>query len=269
MSSDGWQGVAARVVRLALSSARSGPRRRSGAMPHLPPGTVPTVAQVPPGTVPTVAPGTVPTEPMEPMEPTGLTQPTEPTQQWRSRRSSRRARRRAAPRRGTVGGADILGPTHASSPASGSVRVDAVHDRPAGAPDFRGVSTVRYEPEVDGTPDPGEVVWTWVAYEDDPRRGKDRPVLVVGRDDSFLLALMLSSRDHEGPGSDQADEEAHGRHWLDLGAGAWDARGRPSQVRVDRVLRVDPSGVRREGATLDRERFELVAQRLRADHGWS
>ncbi len=138
-----------------------------------------------------------------------------------------------------------------------------------GTADFRGVSTVRYEPHPDGLPDPGEVVWAWVAFEEDPHRGKDRPVLVVGRDDPFLLALMLSSRDHEGPGSDEADEARHGRHWLDLGAGAWDARGRPSQVRVDRVLRLDPAGVRREGATLDRDRFERVAQRLRADQGWS
>lgn len=138
-----------------------------------------------------------------------------------------------------------------------------------GEPDFTGVSTVTYAPHPDGLPDPGEVVWTWVAYEEDLRRGKDRPVLVVGRDGAFLLALMLTSRDHDGPGSDQADEERYGRHWVDLGPGAWDTRGRPSQVRLDRVLQVDPAGVRREGATLDRDRFDLVAQRLRDEHGWS
>ncbi len=36
-----------------------------------------------------------------------------------------------------------------------------------------------YAPEIDGEPDPGEVVWAWVAYEDDPSQGKDRPVLVL------------------------------------------------------------------------------------------
>ena len=36
--------------------------------------------------------------------------------------------------------------------------------------------TTSYEPDPDGQPDPGEVVWAWVAYEDDPARGKDRPV---------------------------------------------------------------------------------------------
>src|SRR5262249_40217914 len=30
-----------------------------------------------------------------------------------------------------------------------------------------------YAPDLDGQADPGEIVWTWVAYEDDPRQGKD------------------------------------------------------------------------------------------------
>ena len=36
-----------------------------------------------------------------------------------------------------------------------------------------------YEPQTDGAPDPGEVVWTWVPFEENDGRGKDRPVLVV------------------------------------------------------------------------------------------
>ena len=55
---------------------------------------------------------------------------------------------------------------------------------------------VVYAPDLDGRADPGEIVWTWVVYEDDPTRGKDRPVLVVGRDQRTLLGLMLSSQDH-------------------------------------------------------------------------
>jgi len=161
----------------------------------------------------------------------------------------------------------------AGEPLSGSAAPAAAPDDETsdhvGEPDFTGVSTVTYAPHPDGLPDPGEVVWTWVSYEEDLTRGKDRPVLVVGRDDDFLLALMLTSHDHDGPGSDQADEERFGRHWLDLGPGAWDTRGRPSQVRLDRVLRVDPAGVRREGATLEPDRFDLVAQRLREAQGWS
>src|SRR4051812_38683368 len=53
---------------------------------------------------------------------------------------------------------------------------------------------IGYAPNLDGDADPGEIVWTWVPYEDDPSQGKDRPVLVVGRDDRTLLGLMLSSQ---------------------------------------------------------------------------
>jgi hypothetical protein len=116
--------------------------------------------------------------------------------------------------------------------------------------------TVGYRPQADGEPDPGEVVWAWVPFEEDDGRGKDRPVLVVGRDGDALLALMLSSKDHD---LDAADEARHGRHWVDVGTGPWDRQGRPSEVRVDRVLRLDPADVRREGATLDRARFDAVA----------
>jgi hypothetical protein len=123
----------------------------------------------------------------------------------------------------------------------------------------------RYAPEVDGQPHPGEVVWAWVPHEEDPSKGKDRPVLVVGRAGAWLLALMLTSQDHD---RDAAQEARHGRVWQDVGSGAWDARNRPSEVRLDRILRLDPATVRREGATLDRRRFDDVAEGLRRLHGW-
>ena len=127
--------------------------------------------------------------------------------------------------------------------------------------DFQGIPDISYEPTPDGDPDPGEIVWTWVPYEEDHGRGKDRPVLVIGRDGAWLLALMLTSRDHD---RDAADEQRHGRQWMDIGTGPWDRRGRPSEVRLDRVIRVDPAGVRREGAVLDSSRFEQVAAGVRA-----
>lgn len=115
-----------------------------------------------------------------------------------------------------------------------------------------------YAPKLDGRADPGEVVWTWVAYEEDPSRGKDRPVLVVGRDGDTLLGLMLSSNgEREGQ-----------RHWLGLGAGPWDGEDRPSWVRLDRVLEMTETGIRREGAVLDRRRFDRVAAALRKGYGW-
>jgi hypothetical protein len=140
----------------------------------------------------------------------------------------------------------------------------AVPEAPTGAGyrgDFEGVPDLSYNPRPDGRPDPGEIVWTWVPFEEDHHKGKDRPVLVVGRDGDELLALMLTSKDHD---RDAAQEARHGRHWVDIGSGAWDREGRPSEVRVDRVVRVDPHAVRREGAVLGRQRFEEVAAAVRA-----
>jgi hypothetical protein len=117
---------------------------------------------------------------------------------------------------------------------------------------------IAYAPQPDGRADPGEVVWTWVAYEEAPDQGKDRPVLVVGRDGGDVLGLMLSSRSaRDGQ-----------RDWLALGPGAWDREERPSWVRLDRVLTLPEDGIRREGAVLDRRRFDLVAAALRREHGW-
>jgi len=116
-----------------------------------------------------------------------------------------------------------------------------------------------YAPNLDGRADPGEIVWTWVVYEDDPTRGKDRPVLVVGRDRRVLLGLMVSSQ----------ERHAGDRDWVGIGAGAWDYEGRESWVRLDRVLDVPEEGIRREGAILDREIFDVVAARLRTDYSWS
>lgn len=119
--------------------------------------------------------------------------------------------------------------------------------------------TLSYAPNPNGRADPGEIVWTWVPYEDDPRQGKDRPVLVVGRNGGTVFGLMLSS---------QSDRNGQ-QHWLPLGAGSWDRDGRPSWLRLDRVLRMPDDSIRREGAVLDRAKFDTVATNLRADYGWS
>ncbi|MGI8880002.1 MAG: type II toxin-antitoxin system PemK/MazF family toxin [Jatrophihabitans sp.] len=133
-------------------------------------------------------------------------------------------------------------------------------DGPSGYPgDYPGPVHVEYAPHPDGVADPGEVVWMWVPYEEDHSQGKDRPVLVIGRDGDYLLALPLTSKDHD---RDAAQEARAGRHWLDVGSGGWDGSRRPSEVRLDRVLRVVPGSVRRIGATLDRDRFDAVAHAL-------
>ena len=115
----------------------------------------------------------------------------------------------------------------------------------------------RYSPSPDGKPDPGEVVWTWVPYEEDFSQGKDRPVLLVGRDGDWLLGLMLTSKDHSRDGGDEA---RRGRRWLDVGSGPRDSRGRESEVRLDRVVRVDPTAIRREGAVMDADLFAEVVR---------
>lgn len=138
-------------------------------------------------------------------------------------------------------------------------------EQPVYPGDFEGRFDIEYSPEVDGKPDPGEVVWAWVPFEEDFAHGKDRPVLLIGRDGDWLLGLMLTSKDHDR----DAEQEAHwGRYWFDIGAGAWDSKGRPSEVRLDRVLRVNPSAVRRIGAILDYPRYQAVSRSLIERHHW-
>jgi hypothetical protein len=115
-----------------------------------------------------------------------------------------------------------------------------------------------YAPDLDGRADPGEIVWTWVVDGNDPTRGNDCPVLVVGRDRRTLLGLMLSSQEHAGD-----------PNWVAIGPGSWDDDDRPSWVRLDRVLDVPEESIRREGAILARDIFDLVAAQLRADYSWS
>ncbi|MET1072430.1 MAG: type II toxin-antitoxin system PemK/MazF family toxin [Umezawaea sp.] len=136
-------------------------------------------------------------------------------------------------------------------PAKGAVR--EVHSAAVAA-------TLEYSPDLDGLADPGEIVWAWVPYEEDPGRGKDRPLLVVGRHHRYLLGLMLSSKE---PDDHEVDD------WLDLGSGAWDRDGRHSYLRLDRVFELDEHDIRREGSVLESERFDQVVAVLRARHGWN
>ena len=81
-------------------------------------------------------------------------------------------------------------------------------------------------------------------------------MLLIGRDDHQLYGLMLTSQDHD---RDQEQEAREGRYWMDLGPGPWDSEGRPSEIRLNRLIAIDPETVRREGSVLDQERFEAVA----------
>lgn len=118
-----------------------------------------------------------------------------------------------------------------------------------------GLPNFRYAPREDDEPDPGEIVWTWVPYEEDRSQGKDRPVLVLAEDSGRLVFAQLTSKDNVQHGVRQ---DRHGNSWLDISAGAWDSRRRPSEVRLDRLLCVHPSQVRREGARLNATCFTEV-----------
>ena len=121
-----------------------------------------------------------------------------------------------------------------------------------------------YSPAADGAPDPGEVIWAWVPYEDDPARGKDRPVLILAEHEDGLLGLQLTSKNHD---ADAEQEARWGRYWVDVGSGGWDAKRRESEARVDRVLWLPPAAVRRVGAALTADRFAEVVAAVRRHRG--
>ncbi|WP_406250218.1 type II toxin-antitoxin system PemK/MazF family toxin [Microbacterium sp. M] len=132
---------------------------------------------------------------------------------------------------------------------SATIRID-----PLGVDRLR----VEYTPERDGAPDAGEIIWTWVPYEENDGRGKDRPVLVIGRQsDARVYAVRMTSKPHDGH-----------RDYLSIGSGAWDGAGRESWVDIEELYSVHESGMRREAAILDRARYDRVAQALVRRYGW-
>lgn len=159
------------------------------------------------------------------------------------------------------------GPQRSGSRPSSPPRGDA---RPSGSAsardgdypgDYRGAVNVSYAPDLDGEADPGEVVWGWVPFEEDHSQGKDRPSLIVGKDGRWVLALMLTSKDHIPGGIGEVREDRHAR-WMNIGSGDWDSRGRPSEIRLDRIIRLDPQSIRREGSIMPRGIFEKVAENV-------
>ena len=142
-----------------------------------------------------------------------------------------------------------------ASPAEAPRGVETIELRPQAVRDLR----MTYAPARDGDPDSGEIVWTWVPYVENDGRGKDRPVLIIGRYTAErVYAVKLTSKSKDGD-----------REYLPLGAGAWDDAGRESWVDLDQLYSVHVGAMRREAAALDLERFTLVARRLQQRYGWS
>ncbi|MCR2814614.1 type II toxin-antitoxin system PemK/MazF family toxin [Microbacterium jiangjiandongii] len=126
------------------------------------------------------------------------------------------------------------------------------------APPAPGALRIGYAPDRDGGPDAGEVVWTWVPYAEGDGRGKDRPVLVIGRQSTDrVYAVRLTSTPHDG------DPD-----FVSIGAGEWDSKERPSWADIRQVYSVHVRGMRREAAAPDRATFGRVAEQLRRRYGW-
>jgi len=109
-----------------------------------------------------------------------------------------------------------------------------------------GVVAIEYSPRMDGDPDPGEVVWTWVPFEEDPEQGKDRPVVVIGRRGQKMVGVPLTTK--------RSDREAQ----IAVGTGGWDPKRRTSYARIWRMLDFDDKRMRREGSILERKQFDRV-----------
>lgn len=118
---------------------------------------------------------------------------------------------------------------------------------------------VEYAPEKDGAPDAGEVIWTWVPYEENDGRGKDRPVLIIGRHSpERAYAVRMTSGAREGD-----------RDYLSICAGEWDSQRRESWVDIEQLYSVHEDGMRREAAVLDRSTYDRVAAALVRRYGWA
>ncbi len=168
-------------------------------------------------------------------------------------RALRRQQRPRPARRARRGARVAPGPVAEDSPGrfgpSATVEVD---------PGRIGPVRMTYRPDRDGDPDPGEIVWTWVPFEEDDGRGKDRPVLVVAVEPGGTrLAVQLTSRPHRGD-----------RDFVAISSGPWDGRHRPSWVNIDRVMRVHADGMRREAAALAEQEYRRVETALRNRYGW-
>ncbi|MHC9044120.1 type II toxin-antitoxin system PemK/MazF family toxin [Microbacterium saperdae] len=164
---------------------------------------------------------------------------------------SNRASRTSAPRRpnARLRTEPRDAPQSTAVAGTGTVRID---------PDRIGSLRIGYAPDRDGAPDAGEIIWTWVPYEENDGRGKDRPVLVIGRESADrVYAVRMTSKPHDGD-----------RDYLSIGTGAWDSQGRESWVDIEQLYSVHERGLRREAAVLDRRRYDRVGTALTRRYGW-
>ncbi|VEH09218.1 PemK-like protein [Corynebacterium kutscheri] len=117
--------------------------------------------------------------------------------------------------------------------------------------------SIFYAPDMDGQVDPGEIVWFIAPV--DKHSGEERAMVVIARTGDTVYGLLISANAHH-------DKE---ETWLDIGAGPWNKKGHNAWVRLDKVITVPETSLRREGSVIPQQRFDRIARRLRKDYGWA
>ena len=110
---------------------------------------------------------------------------------------------------------------------------------------------VSYRPRhPDGHADPGEIVWAHVPFEDDPKQGKDRPVLIIGRhENGNLIGVQLTSKGHH-----------RGAIPIEWG------NDTKSWIRPERLIQVSADNYRKEGAYVKKPKFQDLADQITTSH---
>lgn len=119
--------------------------------------------------------------------------------------------------------------------------------------------SIFYAPNMDGQVDPGEVVWFWVPDERSETKLTERALVVIGRHGDLVLGLITSPN----------PVHAMSEKWIDIGSGPWDDAGRKCWLRLDKIIKVPETAIRRQGAVIPLRRFNRVANRLREDYNWA
>ena len=78
----------------------------------------------------------------------------------------------------------------------------------------------------------------------------------------WLLGLMLTSKDNVPGAVGDVHETEHARY-INIGTGEWDHAGRSSEIRLDRIVRIEDGAVRREGAIMPMGLFSRVVDEVR------
>ena len=136
------------------------------------------------------------------------------------------------------------------APVAGGRDARRGQERPAPPPPEMDTADARpriaYAPVRDDDADPGEIVWAWVPYEDDPSQGKDRPLLVIGHSVAtpITLALQAAIEDDVAALALTSKDKDDRRHHHPLGTGPWDGGGRSPLTGARRSRRYGPDAGR-------------------------